>query len=108
MQRGRVQQVAQIRQAMTQSLAMAQETAGDPELARQHYEQVLALAAEAEELRPGDAAVAELRRQSLLAMDAAAQSALSGASAPDVAALAETSIELRVLAERIRDAQSRD
>jgi len=46
--------------------------------------------------------------QSLLAMDAAAQSALSDASGPDIAALAETSIELRILAEKIRDAQSRE
>lgn len=69
LQRGRVQQVADIRQEMSQSLVAAQGAAGNPEAAREHYEQVLALAIEAEELRPGDAGVAEIRRQSLLALD---------------------------------------
>ena len=46
--------------------------------------------------------------QTLLAMDAAAQSALSDASAPDIASLVETSIELRILAEKIKDAQARE
>ncbi len=69
LQRGRVQQVAVIRQAMSESLVAAQEAAGNPEVAREHYEQVLALAIEAEELRPGDAGVAEIQRQSLLALD---------------------------------------
>ena len=69
MQRGRVRQVTQIRQAMSESLVLAQEAAGKPEAARQHYEQILTLADEAEELRPGDAGVAELRRMALLAID---------------------------------------
>jgi hypothetical protein len=69
MQRGRVQQVAQIRQEMSDNLAAAQEAAGDPEIARDHYERILALATEAEELRPGDAGVAEIRRMSLVALD---------------------------------------
>lgn len=68
-QRGRVQQVAQIRQAMSESLVLAQESAGSPEVARGHYDQILALAAEAEEQRPGDAGVAEIRRMALLALD---------------------------------------
>jgi hypothetical protein len=69
MQRGRVQQVAQIRQEMSQDLAAAQEMAGDPDVARVHYERIIALAAEAEELRPGDAGIAEIRRMSLVALD---------------------------------------
>jgi hypothetical protein len=69
MQRGRVRQVTQIRQAMSETLVLAQEAAGDPAAARQYYEQILALADEAEELRPGDAGVAEIRRMSLLALD---------------------------------------
>jgi hypothetical protein len=69
MQRGRVQQVAMIRQAMSENLVAAQEAAGDPATARPYYERILALADEAEELRPGDAGIAEIRRMSLLAMD---------------------------------------
>lgn len=69
MQRGRVQQVAMIRQAMSDNLVAAQEAAGDPAAARAYYERILALADEAEELRPGDAGIAEIRRMSLLAMD---------------------------------------
>jgi hypothetical protein len=69
MQRGRVQQVAGIRQQMSDSLAAAQEAAGDPAVAREYYEQIVALAAQAEELRPGDAGVAEIKRISLVALD---------------------------------------
>ncbi len=69
MQRGRVRQVTQIRQAMSESLVLAQESAAEPETARLYYEQILALADEAEVLRPGDAGVAEIRRMALLAID---------------------------------------
>ena len=69
LQRGRVQQVGQIRQAMSQTLVAAQEAAGDADAARANYEQILALAAEADALRPGDAGVAEIRRQALLSID---------------------------------------
>ncbi len=69
LQRGRVRQVAELRQEMAQSLVLAQEAANDRLLARQEYTQLLALAAEAEELRPGDPGVAEMRRQALIALD---------------------------------------
>lgn len=44
--------------------------------------------------------------RSLVAMDAAAEAALRGASTTDVASLAETALELRVLAEKIKDTQT--
>ena len=44
--------------------------------------------------------------RSLVAMDTAAEAALRNASKTDIAALAETSLELRILAEKIKDAQS--
>jgi hypothetical protein len=69
LQRGRVQQVTQIREAMSADLVSAQEAAGAPEQARAYYEQILSLADDADELRPGDAGVAEIRRQALLAID---------------------------------------
>ncbi|MFN2136813.1 MAG: hypothetical protein ACK2UK_12715, partial [Candidatus Promineifilaceae bacterium] len=69
LQRGRVQQVTQLRQLMSQNLVLAQEATGAPDQARVYYEQILALAAQAEELRPGDAGVAEIRRQASLALD---------------------------------------
>ena len=54
LQRGRVRQVADLRQEMSQSLVLAEEAGNDDQLARQNYNQLLALASEAEELRPGD------------------------------------------------------
>lgn len=69
LQRGRVRQVGELRQKMAQSLVLAQEAGSDSESALEHYDQMLALAAEAEELRPGDPGVAEMRRQALIALD---------------------------------------
>jgi hypothetical protein len=69
LQRGRVRQVAELRQEMSQSLVLAQDAGGDNDLAWQHYTQLVALAAEAEELRPGDPGVAEMRRKALIALD---------------------------------------
>ena len=69
LQRGRVRQVAELRQEMSQSLVLAQDAGSDNDLAWQHYTQLVALAAEAEELRPGDPGVAEMRRQALIALD---------------------------------------
>ncbi len=69
LQRGRVRQVAELRQEMSQSLVFAQEAGDDGEAAREHYSRLLQLAAEAEELRPGDPGVSEMRRQALIAMD---------------------------------------
>ncbi len=69
LQRGRVQQVTQIREAMSEALVLAQESTADPAQARLHYEQILSLADQAEELRPGDASVVEISRLALLAID---------------------------------------
>jgi len=69
LQRGRVRQVAGLRQEMSQNLVLAQQAGDDDDLARQHYSQLLELASEAEELRPGDPGVAEMRRQSIVALD---------------------------------------
>jgi hypothetical protein len=54
---------------MSQSLVLAQDAGSDKDLAWQHYTQLVALAADAEELRPGDPGVAEMRRQALIALD---------------------------------------
>lgn len=69
LQRGRVRQVAELRQEMAISLVAAQDAGSDNDLARQHYNQLLALAAEADELRPGDPGVAEMQRLALIALD---------------------------------------
>ena len=69
LQRGRVRQVAELRQEMSQSLVLAQEAGADADAARQHYLRLLELATEAEELRPGDPGVSEMRRQAAIALD---------------------------------------
>ncbi len=69
LQRGKVRQVAELRQEMAQSLVLAQELESDSVLSRQEYTHLVALAQEAEELRPGDPGVAEMRRQALIALD---------------------------------------
>ncbi len=69
LERGRVRQVGQLRRDMSQSLVSAQEAGSDDELARQHYNRLMALAVEAEALRPGDAGVAEMREIALIALD---------------------------------------
>lgn len=69
LQRGRVQRVAVLKQNMVQSMALASETGGDEAAARQHYNEVLAFAEEAETLRPGDEAVLSMRNEALLALD---------------------------------------
>ena len=48
LQRGRVRQVAELRQAMSQNLVSAQEAGDDDDTARQYYNQIVALAAEAD------------------------------------------------------------
>ncbi len=69
LQRGRVRQVAELRSQMSQSLVMAQDAGNDKSLAREHYRNLVELASEAEELRPGDPGVAEMRRQAMIALD---------------------------------------
>lgn len=69
LQRGRARQVAELRQEMSRDLVLAQEAGSDTDMARQHYNRLIALAAEADEMRPGDPGVAEMRRQALVALD---------------------------------------
>lgn len=66
-QRGRVRRVAELKQEMTQTLV----TAGDVDetTARDYYNSVLALADEAETLRPGDDAVERMRTEALVSLD---------------------------------------
>ena len=62
LERGQVQRMADIRTEMSQLISQADQAGGDVALARQFYNQALALAVEAEtELRPGDETVAQLR-----------------------------------------------
>ncbi len=69
LQRGRVRQVAQLRQEMSNSLVLAQDAGADNDLARQYYARLIDLAVQAEELRPGDPGVAQMRSQAIVAMD---------------------------------------
>ncbi len=69
LQRGRVRRFADIKVEMGQNLAQAEEFADVDELARGHYQTVLALALEAETLRPGDGEIDRLRQQALVALD---------------------------------------
>jgi hypothetical protein len=62
LERGRVQRMAEIRTEMAQLIGLADQAGSDTVQARQHYNNALALAAEAEtEVRPGDEEVARLR-----------------------------------------------
>lgn len=68
-QRGKVFRQAEIRQEMLTSLAEANQAAGDPDAQRQAYNKLLTLAEEAEQLRPDDANVIEMRQEALQALD---------------------------------------
>jgi hypothetical protein len=68
-QHGQVVRFTEIKQEMNQSLGLAAEDGGFNELARPHYVQVLALAAEADTLRQGDSEVVRLRREAQAALD---------------------------------------
>lgn len=67
-QRGRVTRMSEIRREMQQVLALAEETAVEAEQ-REAYNRLLQLAAEAEELQPGDNEVNRLRQQALVELD---------------------------------------
>jgi hypothetical protein len=69
LQRGRVRRFAQIKVEMGQNLALAQEVEGSQGAARNHYDAMLVLATEAEQLRPGDAEIRRLRLEALAALD---------------------------------------
>jgi hypothetical protein len=70
LQRGNARRFAEIKTEMSQNISLA-ETAGaeTPDEARQYYENVVTLSAEADELRPGDAEVASLRQKALAGLD---------------------------------------
>jgi hypothetical protein len=68
-QRGRVQQLAEIKQAMAQNLSLADEAGGDTAVARGHYDTVLALAVESEAIRPGDGEVARMQLEARQQLD---------------------------------------
>jgi len=68
-QRGKVFRQAEIRQEMLTSLAEANEAVGDPEAQRQAYNKLLTLAEEADQLRPDDSNVIEMRQDALQALD---------------------------------------
>ncbi len=64
LQRGNVQQLGEIKTAMIQQTLLAQDVQGaDPTQAKVHYDSVLALAAEAEAIRPGDTEVIRMRNE---------------------------------------------
>ncbi|RMG99939.1 MAG: hypothetical protein D6706_04605, partial [Chloroflexi bacterium] len=69
LQRGRVRRFGEIKAAIGQNLALAEEAGDDEELARNYYYTVLALASEAEMLRPGDREIARLRDEALSHLD---------------------------------------
>ncbi len=69
LQRGRIKRMGEIKQEMAQAISLADEAGDNVELARQHYNVLFALAAEAESLRPGDENVASMRRRALSALD---------------------------------------
>lgn len=68
LQRGRVRRFAEIKQEMGQSLVLA-EAADDTAAMRLYYNNLLALANEADSLRPGDAEVNRLRTQAMGELD---------------------------------------
>lgn len=72
LQRGNVEALGQIKQDMVEQMVVAESAVGDLSQSRAAYEAVLALAAMAEESRPGDGEVARMRfeaRESLDRMD---------------------------------------
>ncbi len=69
LQRGNNEQVAVIKEQMVQEILLAESAAAASSDARDHYGEVLQLAAAAEELRPGDVEVARMRSDAREALD---------------------------------------
>jgi hypothetical protein len=67
-QRGQVTRMSDIRQEMQQSLGLAEQAESEAD-AREQYDSILRLAAEAETLRPGDDDVLRMRREALVELD---------------------------------------
>lgn len=68
-QRSTAEQIGDIKQQMIDAIAFADEVTGDPVETRIRYNAVLALADEAELIRPDDPEVARMRSQALDALD---------------------------------------
>jgi hypothetical protein len=65
---GQVRRLADLKQEMGHSLVLAEENQAE-DGARRYYNQILALADEAEQIRPGDSEVNRLRNQAMMALD---------------------------------------
>ncbi|MCA9874938.1 MAG: hypothetical protein KC441_14815 [Anaerolineales bacterium] len=68
LERGRVRRFAELKTEIGQNIGLA-DSAESPERARAYYQQVLALADEADFLRAGDGEVARLRQQAMAELD---------------------------------------
>ncbi|MEW5988527.1 MAG: hypothetical protein AB1791_18010, partial [Chloroflexota bacterium] len=68
-ERGRVAGLSQIKQGINNALAIAQQAGQSPEMARQQYNEVLRLAAEADSVRPGDSDVQQARQEAITNLD---------------------------------------
>lgn len=68
-QRDTVEAASALKQDMVQQMNLAEEQSADPEVAREHYNAVIALAATAEAVRPRDLEVARLRGEARDALD---------------------------------------
>lgn len=68
-QRGNVEQLGAIKQQMVDALTLAETSSGDPAAARNQYNAVIALAGDAEAIRPGDPEVFRLRNEARAALD---------------------------------------
>lgn len=69
LQRGRVEQYGDIRQAINQNLALAGQSTDDPQAATGYYNEALMLIAEATSLRPDDDDLERLRQEALIGLD---------------------------------------
>jgi hypothetical protein len=68
-QRGTVAELTSLKQQMVEQINLAEAAAGDPATAQTHYNEVLALAVQAEELRLDDPDVERIRVQAIDALD---------------------------------------
>lgn len=68
-ERGRVASLSQIKQGINNALAIAQQPGQTPDVARQQYNEILRLAAEADGLRPGDSDVQRARQEAITNLD---------------------------------------
>lgn len=69
LQRGRVQQLADIKLAMAHNLTLASAAGDNTTAARGHYNTVLTLAGEAETMRPGDGEIARMQDEAREQLD---------------------------------------